>query len=42
MGSSLYGKTVGVVGMGNIGRQTAEKFRVRLSSILLGPFLLLT
>ncbi|GJN90865.1 hypothetical protein Rhopal_003879-T1 [Rhodotorula paludigena] len=27
MGNSLFGKTVGVVGMGNIGRQTAEKFR---------------
>ncbi|GAA6031808.1 hypothetical protein JCM8097_002001 [Rhodosporidiobolus ruineniae] len=27
MGRSLYGKTIGVVGMGNIGRATAEKFQ---------------
>lgn len=36
MGRSLSGKTVGIVGMGNIGRLTAEKFQVRVDPHGLG------
>ncbi|GAA6019818.1 hypothetical protein JCM10207_003708 [Rhodosporidiobolus poonsookiae] len=31
MGRSMYGKTIGLVGMGNIGRATADKFRAACS-----------